>query len=76
MRPYIFFAALVASWLVGYSWWTVLGDSWFLTSTSGALCGWIGCVFANHLTAAPSHPYVVSPRHPARFDKLQATKGR
>ncbi len=53
MRPYIFFIALATSWVAGYWWWRILGDSWLLTSTTGALFGWIGCIFANHLTAPP-----------------------
>jgi len=67
MRPFIFMTVLLAAGVSGYGLWTVVGDSWLLTSVSGAFWGWIGCTIANHLSYPPSF---ISPEHPSRFDKF------
>jgi len=72
MRPFIFFTCLVGAAASGYGIWTVLGDSWLLSSIAGTFFGWIGCMIAN---LGPRVPItVVSSGHSARFDKLH--KGR
>lgn len=71
MRPYVFFAVLVAAGFEGYLIWFVFGDSWLLSSIGGVFWGWIGCVGAFRLAAPPLRFNVVSPRHPARFPKVR-----